>query len=329
MAAERVLLDTSLLVAASVEEHPRHAASETYVEGLGSFLRTSRTSDRLLHGRWIPQSGIDPRWRCACERAPGVYSEAMSLSSEYKRQFAWRDWSTALGALPSVRGQLVLDLGCGVGDQAAELVARGAHVIGIDINEELLREAWSRSLENAEFRLHDLRALPELGVLADGMWCSFAAAYFPDLPGTLESWATHLRPGGWIGLTEVDDLFGHEPLGTEAKSIFAAYAQDALVQRRYDFHMGRKLRPFLEQCGFIVSKELTLQDQELSFTGPARPDVIDAWRARLDRMKPLQDFAGVGFERLREEFLQCMTRPEHRSTAKVYCCVAARPAQAA
>ena len=34
MAAEHVLLDTSLLVAATVEEHPRHAASKTYVEGL-------------------------------------------------------------------------------------------------------------------------------------------------------------------------------------------------------------------------------------------------------------------------------------------------------
>jgi len=42
MAAEHVLLDTSLLVAATVEEHPRHAASKTYVEGLattGTSLR--------------------------------------------------------------------------------------------------------------------------------------------------------------------------------------------------------------------------------------------------------------------------------------------------
>jgi hypothetical protein len=57
--------------------------------------------------------------------------------------------------------------------------------------------------------------------------------------------------------------------------------------------------------------------------------VIDAWRARLDRMKLLQDLAGVGFERLREEFLQCIATPERRSTAKVYCCIAARPAAAA
>ena len=46
----------------------------------------------------------------------------------------------------------MLDLGCAVGDQSAELEARGATVIGIDLNEELLREAQLRHLPNAEFR---------------------------------------------------------------------------------------------------------------------------------------------------------------------------------
>lgn len=87
----------------------------------------------------------------------------MTLSSEYKRQFGWRDWPTIFDALPSLHGQTILDLGCGVGDLAAELVARGARVIGVDMNEELLREARSRQLPNAEFRLGDLRVLPDLG----------------------------------------------------------------------------------------------------------------------------------------------------------------------
>jgi len=248
----------------------------------------------------------------------------MSLASEYKRQFVWRAWPQMFEALPLVRGQLVLDLGCGVGDQAAELVGRGVRVIGIDINDELLREVRSRSIENAQFLQCDLRALPDLGALADGLWCSFAAAYFPDLSATLQSWKRHLRSGGWIALTEVDDLFGHQPLSAETKSIFDAYAADALAAKRYDFHMGRKLRTTLEQCGFIVAKELILPDQELSFTRPAREEVIDAWRARLDRMKLLREFVGARFENLRDEFLHCLASPHHRSTAAVYCCIAYR-----
>jgi ubiquinone/menaquinone biosynthesis C-methylase UbiE len=48
----------------------------------------------------------------------------MSLSTEYHRQREWRAWPKIFDALPLPRGQTVLDLGCGVGDQAAELVAR-------------------------------------------------------------------------------------------------------------------------------------------------------------------------------------------------------------
>ena len=136
----------------------------------------------------------------------------MSLSSQYKRQFGWRDWASVLKGLPPLHGQTVIDLGCGVGDLAAELVARGARVIGCDINEEFLREARSRQLSNAEFRMVDMRSLPDLGVMADGLWCSFTAAYFTDLPTALLAWARNLKSGGWIALTEIDDLFGHEPL---------------------------------------------------------------------------------------------------------------------
>jgi SAM-dependent methyltransferase len=43
----------------------------------------------------------------------------MGLADEYRRQFEWRDWQDALGALPALEAQLVLDLGCGPGDLAA------------------------------------------------------------------------------------------------------------------------------------------------------------------------------------------------------------------
>ena len=122
----------------------------------------------------------------------------MSLSSDYRRQFAWRDWPTIFDALPPLQGQTVLDLGCGVGDLAAEFVGRGARVIGFDMNEKLLRGAQSRRLPNAEFRLGDLRKSPGLDLVADGLWCSFTAAYFPDLRTTLGAWAEDLRPGGWV-----------------------------------------------------------------------------------------------------------------------------------
>ena len=245
----------------------------------------------------------------------------MGLASEHKKQFGWRDWPTIFDALPPLQGQTILDLGCGVGDLAAEFVGRGARVIGVDMNEELLREARSRQLANAEFRAADLRTLPDLGLAADGLWCSFAAAYFPDLPTVLTAWARSLTAGGWVALTEIDDLFGHEPLSVRTKALFRAYAERVLAAG-YDVHMGHKLRAHLERSGFSVTKMLTLDDQELSFSGPARPEVLDGWRDRFDRMKLLRDVCGLDIDQVQAEFLGCLKRADHTSIAKVYCCIA-------
>jgi SAM-dependent methyltransferase len=248
----------------------------------------------------------------------------MDLASEYNRQFSWRSWPTILDALPALAGQTVLDLGCGPGDVAAALAARGARVLGVDLNEELLRAAGAQHVANVEFRKGDLRALPDLGVVADGLWSSFSAAYFPDLPAMLRVWGRCLREGGWVALTEVDDLFGHEPLGGRTRSLLAAYAGDALLAGHYDFHMGRKLRAHLELAGFTVSREMNVGDRELAFDGVAEPDVIEAWRRRFERMRLLQNFCGAEFGSLRDEFLACLGRADHRSLARVVCCIATR-----
>ncbi len=236
------------------------------------------------------------------------HTKDLSLADEYRRQRAWRSWPRILDALPSLRGQMVLDLGCGVGDCAGELVARGARVVGVDLNDELLQAARARGLAGAEFLRGDLRAPLELDVVADGIWCSLTAAYFPELPVALEAWARHLRAGGWAALTEIDDLFGHEPLSARARSLLDAYAGDALAAGRYDFHMGRKLREHLERSGFAVSQVLSLDDAELAFSGPASPEVVAAWRRRFDRMRLLRDFCAAEFEQVREEFLECLQR---------------------
>lgn len=243
----------------------------------------------------------------------------MSLASEYQRQRAWRDWETAFSALPPLKGRTVIDLGCAVGDLAAELAARGARVIGLDANDELLAVARERGIPNAEFRHADLREPLDLGAgfAADGIWSSFAAAYFPDLATALDGWRRVLRPGGWIALTEIDDMFGHEPVTPRTRGRFDAYVEDALAAGRYDFRMGGKLCGHLEQAGFSILVERDLADREFAFDGPALPEVIEAWRNRFDRMVLLQQACGAEFGALRDDFLAALARVDHRSTARV------------
>ena len=251
----------------------------------------------------------------------------MSLTDGYKKQLAWRDWDTVLDALPSLAAATVLDLGCGVGDVTELLSRRGAHVVGVDMNVELLTAARARRLPRAEFRSADLWTLPppeDLAGAADGLWCGFTVAYFTDPAPVVSTWMEHLRPGGWIALIEIDDLFGHEPVTDRTRSLLSTYADDALTAGRYDFRMGRRLRPLLEECGCKVEREFDLTDQVLSFDGPATPDVLEGWRTRLDGMKLLREHCGPEFEWVRADFLGCLIRADHRSFARVQSCIATK-----
>ena len=62
-------------------------------------------------------------------------------------------------------------------------------------------------------------------------------------------------------------------------------------------------------------------DLELSFCGPARQEVVDAWRSRFNRMTLLRDFCVSDFEQVRDEFVDCLTRADHQSHAKVCFCL--------
>ena len=285
--------------------------------------------------------GINPeslrkRWQterpCAKLIESDFYSTSLNFGSErltiqtviddYSRQYAWRSWPIVFDAMPNCDGQVVLDLGCGIGDLAFDLAMRGARVIGVDTNEEFLQFARNRSIKYADFRAADLRSFSESNLQVDGIWSSFTAAYFPSFDEILMAWTRFLRSGGWLVLTEIDDLFGHEPLLERTRLLLDNYARDSLLNSRYDFHMGRKMVSAVRRAGLMVSRELTLPDKELSFIGAARADVMAAWRKRFDRMNLLRSFCGTEIDSVREDFLNCLARAEHRCSAKVICVIA-------
>jgi ubiquinone/menaquinone biosynthesis C-methylase UbiE len=251
----------------------------------------------------------------------------MSLVEEYRRQFGWRDWEGALSLCPLVPGQAVLDLGCGSGDVSGLLAARGLSVTGVDGNEELVAAAREQ-YPACRFEQQDLRQLNLPPNSFDGMWCSFTAAYFTDFRETLARWCSLLKEQAWVCVIEMDDLLGHEPLSATTHERIAAFYAEARAAQRYDFRAGAALPLAIESAGF-QSTAIELADQELAFDGPAIPEVLEAWRARLARMGGLRNFLGTEFPAFEDEFLKCLSARDHRSRCRVVCRVGIRRATTA
>ena len=103
--------------------------------------------------------------------------------------------ATVLALLPEVRGQTVLDAGCGTGRYLSELGDRGARVIGIDLSPAMLDRA--RDLTQRLARA-DIRAMPFAAMSIDLVVCGLALGDVAELELALSEIARVLRPGGRV-----------------------------------------------------------------------------------------------------------------------------------
>jgi SAM-dependent methyltransferase len=106
--------------------------------------------------------------------------------------------TTAL--VPDVDGERVLDAGCGHGRYAAWLVERGADVLAVDRNPEMLDHARRRLGDRAEVRRGDITAPIEAAEAGefDGVVCGLSLHYVEDWREAFREFARVLRPGGFL-----------------------------------------------------------------------------------------------------------------------------------
>jgi demethylmenaquinone methyltransferase/2-methoxy-6-polyprenyl-1,4-benzoquinol methylase len=111
----------------------------------------------------------------------------------------WRRRTIAALDLPP--GSRVLDVACGTGELCAEASRHGLRPVGLDRSAGMLA---ARRIDSPLVR-GDALALPAATGSCDGLVCGFALRNLVALPPFLAEAARVLRPGGRMGLLEVDE----------------------------------------------------------------------------------------------------------------------------
>ncbi len=175
----------------------------------------------------------------------------------------------------SMQGKVVIDFGCGEGDEAIELVLQGAKkVIGVDLREPLLERARKKAADAGVGN----RCLfyREANEIADAIVSIDSFEHFSDPATVLRLMYDSLRPGGFVAAS-----FGptwYHPYGGHLFSIFPwahlMFSEAALIRWRSDFRHDGATR-FGEVEGGLNQMTIA-RFERLVRSSPFRVELLEA-----------------------------------------------------
>ena len=175
------------------------------------FDKIATNYDRLNH---IMTAGMDRLWRRRA--AKEAIKEATAFCGRATKE------SQPHSVVAS------LDVACGTGDMAIELLKRGSSVTGIDLSEEMLIIARRKTAE-ANFQLANAEAMPFDDTTFDAVTSAFGIRNFVHLDKGLAEMARVLKSGGRMVILEMST------------------PDSALVRPFYNLYT-RRIIPWLGSC---------------------------------------------------------------------------------
>jgi SAM-dependent methyltransferase len=138
--------------------------------------------------------------RVAWNRLSADYQRRHQIPTHSAHYGPWAPLENELRLLGDVRGQRILELGCGGGQCAIAFARQGAQVAGIDLSDAQL--AYAQRLADAAQVTVDFvqGTVEDLSVFADGsrdiLFSAYAFQYVADMPRCLAECSRVLRAGG-------------------------------------------------------------------------------------------------------------------------------------
>ena len=184
-------------------------------------------------------------------------------------------------------GELVLEVGCGVGAQTVTLARRSpeTNFVAVDISPDSLQQAARRvraaGINNVTFAPADVFALPEPdGVLTessfDHVFVCFLLEHLGSPVDALQRLRRLVRPGGTVTVIEGDH--GSAYFHPDDAAARAVIASQVTLQRHAggDALIGRRLFPLLDAAGWT---DVGVTPRTVYVDG-SRPNLADAFTRR-------------------------------------------------
>lgn len=197
-----------------------------------------------------------------------AYLEAVAARPEVR---ALHDRATAM--LRPAPGERVLEVGCGLGEDARELaraVAPGGSVVAIDVSEAMLDAARERHDDGLDvtYERADVTGLPYDDASFDAVRVERVLQHVPDVEKACAEMARVLKPGGRL-----------LALDTDWASLVADVGDDDLVERVLSHGLrrmiqpraARRLRGLLTAAGL---RDVDLQAHAFAYTSAAEAAVL-------------------------------------------------------
>ena len=175
------------------------------------------------------------------------------------------DWIDGIAPL---RGQRVLDVGCGGGILADAMARKGADVLGIDLAEKSLKVAQLHALEagtsQITYRLVAAEALAaEMPDHFDVVTCMEMLEHVPDPASAVQACARLAKPGGWVFFSTIN----RNPKSFLMAILGAEYVLNLVPRGTHEY--ARLLRPselarFCRDAGLDMQQSCGLQYNPIS-----------------------------------------------------------------
>ena len=173
-----------------------------------------------------------------------------------------------IDGIAPLKGQRVLDVGCGGGILADAMARKGADVLGIDLAEKSLKVAQLHALEagtsQITYRLVAAEALAaEMPDHFDVVTCMEMLEHVPDPASAVQACARLAKPGGWVFFSTIN----RNPKSFLMAILGAEYVLNLVPRGTHEY--ARLLRPselarFCRDAGLDMQQSRGLQYNPIS-----------------------------------------------------------------